>query len=81
MKKFFEIMSKSELSFSDKFNDRDFVHLYDFQKYFIHKTIKGIMDLVEIKQYHYWNVKRDISSWEKLSEYFVNTFISGLFMK
>lgn len=68
MERFFESISKVELSFPDSFNDRDFIHLYDFQKFFIHRTIGRIMELVKIKQLHYWTMNKRISNWQKLSE-------------
>ncbi|XP_055301184.1 uncharacterized protein LOC129567854 [Sitodiplosis mosellana] len=67
MKSFFETISKTELHFSEKLNDRDFIHLYDFQKFFIHRSIRRITELVKVKQYHYWNVKREIAAWQKLN--------------
>lgn len=68
VKSLLETISKTELHYSDKLNDRDFIHLYDFQKVFIHRSIKRMMELVKVKQQHYWNEDRNISSWKELSE-------------
>ncbi|XP_055301187.1 uncharacterized protein LOC129567857 [Sitodiplosis mosellana] len=64
---FCETVCKIELPYSDKLNHRDFIHLYDFQKVFIHRFIIRIMELVKIKQHHYWNVDRQISTWKELN--------------
>lgn len=76
MKGFFDIISKPELQFSDRFKTRDFIHLYDAQKFFLHKSIRRITELIVVKTEHYWHSKRTndakIESWEKMGEYFVN---------
>lgn len=75
MRGFFDIISKHELQFSNRFKTRDFVHLYDFQKFFLHKSVRRITELVFIKQQHYWHSKRTsdsiIESWAKMGEHFV----------
>lgn len=69
MEKNFDSLVSSEFSYSDKLKTRDFVHLYEFQKYFLYKSIRRLMGLVKLKQIHYWNEKRDASAWQKLGEY------------
>lgn len=69
MKNFFDTISKVELPSSDKLNGRDFIHLYNFQKHLIHRFIKSVTELVKIKQLHYWNMTKNIQSWQHFSEY------------
>lgn len=79
MKQLFDVISKPELPFSDRFKTRDFCHLYDFQKFFFHKCLRRITELVIIKQQHYWDSKRDmIESWAKMSE-FLTKWIDKLY--
>lgn len=67
MKNFFETISKTELRYSDKLKGRDFIHLYDFQKFLIHRFIRAVTELVKVKQLHYWNMAENIHSWQQLS--------------
>lgn len=69
LEKLFDILTKIKLDFSDRLKTRDFVHLYDSQKFFIHKSIRRLTELVVVKLHHYWYFKRkDIEDWKKLSE-------------
>lgn len=64
---FFERLSKYEFDYMKELKGRDFVHLYDFQKYYLFQSLKRLIALIKAKQYHYWNEKRDLKSWQKQS--------------
>lgn len=69
LKRFFDVISKADFDFSDKLKTRDFVHLYEFQKYFLHKSIRRLTELVKVKQHHYFMQKRNIDVWKKLGKF------------
>lgn len=54
MTEFFKTMVKDRLEFPDEYNTRNFVHLYDFQKFFLHKSVERLFDFIEIKIEHEW---------------------------
>lgn len=66
-KNVFESLIKSEFSYSNLLKTRDFQHLYEFQKYFLHRSIRRLMGYVKEKQYQYWHEKIDITPWHDLS--------------
>lgn len=68
LENFFESISKCEFNYSDELKTRDCMHLYEFQKYFLYKSMKRLMNLVKEKQQHYWNEKIDVTPWHGLSE-------------
>lgn len=68
IKHLFEHIIKSEFEFSEKLNTREFIHIYDFQKYFLYKSIRRLTGLVKMKQYHYWNEKRNIATWQQMGK-------------
>lgn len=68
LKNFFSSLLNCELNYSDEFKSRDFVHLYDFQKYYLHKSIRRLMGFIKAKQYHYWNEKKDVGQWQRLGK-------------
>lgn len=66
--RFLDILCYNKLEFTPKFNSRDFVHLYAFQKHFIYKSIRRMMEYVKIKQHHFWTRTRNIQNWRLLSK-------------
>lgn len=76
-KRFFNVISKVDFDFSEKLKTRDFVHLYEFQKYFLHKSIRRLTELVKVKQHHYFMQKRNIEAWKKLGKFERKTFLCG----
>lgn len=68
VKHLFGKISKNKFDFPDKLNTRDFVHLYNFQKFFLHKSISRFIELIKVKQYHYWNERRNIAIWQQLGK-------------
>lgn len=45
----FEVITKPEFDYPDTFNARDFIHVYEFQKYTIHEFIRHIMEVIEFE--------------------------------
>lgn len=66
LKQMFAVISKVDFNISERFKTRDFVHLYEFQKYFLHKSIRLLIELVKLKQHHYWTQKWKIPVWQTL---------------
>lgn len=69
----FKVISKNKFSIPDEYKIRDFVHLYDFQKYFISISFERLRELVQMKQEHDW-INYEQASWKKQSGY--STFFS-----
>ncbi|XP_055301244.1 uncharacterized protein LOC129567897 [Sitodiplosis mosellana] len=66
LKEFFEFICQEKFEFSTKLDDRDFMHVYNFQKYLIYKSIRRLMEYVKIKQNHFWTRARNIHTWRLL---------------
>lgn len=69
-----DVITKKKLEFSKKLNEREFTHLYDFQKYFLHRSMRRFMAVVRTKSYHYWNQKEKIMTWKNLGKTFKNYY-------
>lgn len=67
LRKFFDAITKDQFDIPDEFKTRDFVHLYDFQKYFLHKSIEHLKELVHKKQEQDWP-KYNHSDWDEPSK-------------
>lgn len=74
VKHLFGKISKNKFNFPDKLNSRDFVHLYNFQKFFLHRSISRFIELITVKQYHYWNERRNIAIWQQLGKFVLIVF-------
>lgn len=74
VKHLFGKISKNKFDFPDKLNSRDFVHLYNFQKFFLHRSISRFIGLITEKQYHYWNERRNIANWQQLGKFVLIVF-------
>lgn len=59
----FEAIASNEFDIPDEYNTRDWISLYNFQKYYIHATIERVMELVEVKQEHDWMIYEE-SAWK-----------------
>lgn len=46
---FFELITGDSLEFTDSFKTREFIHLYDFHKYYMQKSIDSFIELVKLK--------------------------------
>lgn len=46
---FFELITGDSFEFTDSFKTREFIHLYDFHKYYLHKSIENFNELVALK--------------------------------
>lgn len=79
LQNFFEGIVKNEFVYSDEFITRDFVHVYDFQKYYLHKCIRRFMQLVNDKHCHYFNENRDFTLWRAMSELIPNCKVQTVF--
>lgn len=66
VKRLFENIIKCNFVVSKKLETRDFVHIYDFQKVFLYKSIRRLTGLVKMKQFHYWDEKRCIAAWQQM---------------
>lgn len=65
MHQLFKTITKSEFKFTEHFNTRNYDHLYDFQKYFLHKAIESLIELVQVKQIDHWaQQKKHINAWQ-----------------
>ncbi|XP_055301186.1 uncharacterized protein LOC129567856 [Sitodiplosis mosellana] len=70
--RFFEILCKNKFDCSPMFSTRDFVHVYEFQKHFIHESIRFFMEYVKIMQQHFWTRIKDFNAWIILSKAYSN---------
>lgn len=68
MEQFFGNITKTTYEYTKRFDERDFVHLYGFQKYFLYQAIRRLMELVQIKIHHLWVQKKNIIGWKEQSE-------------
>lgn len=69
MKNFADNIIECQCRFSDELNTRDLIHLYDFQKSIISKSIQRMCELVEAKNHDYLRkCKGNLDSWKMLSE-------------
>lgn len=67
LNRMFTVISKDDFDISEKLKTRDFVHLYEFQKYFLHNSMRHLIELVKLKQHHYWSEKWKIPVWRTLN--------------
>lgn len=51
---FFKTITDDHLEYSDDFNTREFLHLYDFQKFYLHMTMEHSFEYVKTKIGHKW---------------------------
>lgn len=70
LERLFEVLCAPKFEYSKKLDSRDFAHLYDFQKYFLYKTMRTLMEMVKNISYLYWNQKKMIMTWKNLSKFF-----------
>lgn len=64
IRRFFETIIKSKFDIPDDFKMRDFIHLYDFQKYYLFTSIELLKELVEMSQEHDLLIyEQEQSSW------------------
>ncbi|XP_055301245.1 uncharacterized protein LOC129567898 [Sitodiplosis mosellana] len=63
LERFFKVVVTNKFDIPDDYNTRDFVHLYDFQKYYIYTSVERLRGLVEMKQEHDWIIYEH-SSWK-----------------
>lgn len=73
MQEFFEEIVSIEFDIPDEYNTRDWISLYNFQKYYIFSTVERIMELVEVKQEHDW-MSYEESAWKGQSKCFLRLF-------
>lgn len=70
-----EIFCKNKFDYSSMFDGRDFVHVYNFQKYFINESIRLFMECVQINQQYYWTQIKDLRAWILLSKTYSSKFL------
>lgn len=75
VRRLFEIIIKSKFDIPDDFKTRDFIHLYDFQKYYLSTSIELLKQLVEMSLEHDLLIyEQEQSLWQGQSMYFVTSF-------
>lgn len=67
LKNFFDAISEDKLEFSDEFKRRDLIHLYDFQKLYLHRSMEYLVEFIKMNINHHW-ADHGHSVWEELSE-------------
>lgn len=67
----FETITKKHLELPEEFEEREFIHLYDFQKFYLFKSTERFLELLTKKVDHDWTYYVP-SIMEELSKYSVN---------
>lgn len=71
---------KDELVFSNQFESKEFIHLYEFQKFYLSKSLDGLSFLVKMKQKLDWN-EFENTPLEKRSKYFQYSKTTNISLK